>query len=470
MRQLTLSLAAMLLSVALSAASLASGAEVPSTRLEMQLSFAPVVEKAAPAVVNIYSRRVVEARTTSPLFADPFFRRFFGNAVPFGRPRAQVQNALGSGVLVDRHGVIVTNHHVVDGADEISVVLADGREYQATLIGSDERTDLAVLKIDEGDGALPFLQLRDSDEVAVGDLVLAIGNPFGVGQTVTSGIVSALARTHVGVSDMNFFIQTDAAINPGNSGGALVDMSGQLIGINTAIYSRSGGSLGIGFAVPSNMVRTVVAGLSAGGRLVRPWLGAWGRSVDGDLAEALGLDRPSGVLIEDVRAGGPADRSGLRQGDVIQSINGRPVQGSEVLAYRIATLGLGDDASIGVWRQGRQMVLRTQLKAPPEDPPREQTELRGRHPLAGATVANLSPAVADEMMLSDRLSGVVIVAVAPEGAAARLGLARGDRILKVNDARVSDVRDLKRVLGRSASGWRIQIGRDERAFTLVISG
>ena len=303
LRTLAAALAAVLL---LDLGAAAQEARVPSSRAEVDLSFAPLVNKAAPAVVNIYTRRVQRARPISPLFNDPFFRRFFGDAFGFDRPRERVQNALGSGVIVRPEGMIVTNHHLIEGAEGITVVLADRREFDATIVGTDERTDLAVLTIEPEGEAMPYLELRDSDELQVGDLVLAIGNPFGVGQTVTSGIVSALARTQVGISDLNFFIQTDAAINPGNSGGALVTMDGKLAGINSAIFSKSGGSHGIGFAIPANMVRSVIAGLtSPGGRLVRPWFGATGQGVTAEIASSLGMARPTGVLINDVYGVGP---------------------------------------------------------------------------------------------------------------------------------------------------------------------
>jgi serine protease Do len=262
--------------------------QVPRDAAEIQLSFAPVVKKAAPAVVNIYARQVQKA-VGSSLFNDPFFRQFFGDQ--FGQPRERVRNALGSGVIVRADGLIVTNHHVVADANEIRVVLADRREFPAKLVISDEKTDLAILRIDSGGASLPVLAFRDSDELEVGDLVLAIGDPFGVGQTVTSGIISALARTQIGISDLGFFIQTDAAINPGNSGGALIGMDGRLVGINTAIFSQSGGSIGIGFAIPSNMVRVIVAAAESGGRIVRPWIGVTGQPVTPDLARGLGLER-----------------------------------------------------------------------------------------------------------------------------------------------------------------------------------
>ncbi|MGB0627594.1 MAG: trypsin-like peptidase domain-containing protein, partial [Alphaproteobacteria bacterium] len=285
---------------------------VPDDREQVMLSFAPLVRAASPAVVNVFTRKAVRSRgPASPLFNDPFFRRFFGDSLGPAQPRQRFENSLGSGVIVRPDGLIVTNFHVIEGADSITVVLSDRRELEATILREDERTDLAILKIDAGDEVLPHIALSDSDELEVGDLVLAIGNPFGVGKTVTSGIVSGLARTQVGISDFNFFIQTDAAINPGNSGGALLRMDGTLAGINTAIFSRSGGSQGIGFAIPSNMVRTVIDGAAAGKALRRAWLGAAFDTVTADIAEAIGLARPEGVILSEIHPRGPAARAGL---------------------------------------------------------------------------------------------------------------------------------------------------------------
>jgi serine protease Do len=447
----------------------ADAVTVPRSAEQIRLSFAPVVAATAPAVVNIYSRRIVES-SPSPLLNDPFFRRFFSDGAPLTAPRQQVQNALGSGVIVSADGIVVTNHHVVGGADEITIVLADRREIEATLIGSDERTDLAVLRTGPLDEPLPFLELRDSDEVAVGDLVLAIGNPFGVGQTVTSGIVSALARTRVGITDLNFFIQTDAAINPGNSGGALVDLDGRLIGINTAIYSQGGGSLGIGFAVPSNMVRTVVAGFTGAGRVVRAWLGAWGKSVTPDLAQALGLKRPAGVIIEEVFETGPADRAGVATGDVVVAVNGLPVDDREALDYRLATLSVGGEATLDLWRRGEERTLRLDLSPAPEEPPREETELAGRHPLAGAVIANVSPALAEELGEHRFRAGVAVINLRLGSAAHRLGLKRGDRIEAINGRDVNAVADARRLTGQRAERWRITVRRGEQTRQLVVGG
>jgi len=442
--------------------------QAPESRKEIELSFAPLVKRVAPAVVNIYAKHTVRERR-SPFLEDPFFRRFFGDNF-LGRPRARIENSLGSGVIVRADGIIITNHHVIKDAEEITVVLADRREFDAKILLDDERTDLAVLHIDNGAENLPFLTFRDSDELEVGDLVLAIGNPFGVGQTVTSGIVSALARAARGISDFSFFIQTDAAINPGNSGGALVTMDGRLVGINTAIYSRSGGSLGIGFAIPSNMVRTVVNSAVKGGKLVRPWFGADGQAVTHDLAASLGLKRPTGVIISKVYPNGPAARAGLRVGDVITAVNGRTVSNPRELRFRIATLELGGTARIDVVRSGREMTLSVPLVAAPEDPPRDITLLRGRHPLAGATVANLSPALAEELSLDHMEKGVIVVAVQRGSLAGRIGLDAGDVVLRVNKADIGTVADLKKALRHRARQWAISIRRDNRVMSIVIEG
>jgi serine protease Do len=446
----------------------------PESREAMRLSYAPVVKKAAPAVVNIYTRRVVRAREPGALlFDDPFFRRFFGEEGPFAQlqpERQRIQNSLGSGVIVDPSGLIVTNNHVIRGADEIRVVLHDRREFDAQLVQTDDKTDLSILRIDAAAGRLPSIALANSDELEVGDQVLAIGNPFGVGQTVTGGIVSALARTTVGISDYRFFIQTDAAINPGNSGGALVDMGGRLVGINTAIFSRSGGSHGIGFAVPSNMVATVVAAVATGAKLVRPWLGASGQPVTAEIAESLGLDRPRGVLVEQVHPAGPADRAGVRTGDVIVSIDGFEVDDPEALRFRVATRPLGGAVELVVVRAGQARTVKMALVAPPEIPPRETTEILGTSPLQGAVVANMSPALAVEMSMDTSLTGVVVTEVKTNSRAFRLRLRPGDFIVAVNDDATPNVAALRRAAAKSATAWRITVRRGDRVITASISG
>src|SRR5437762_13364931 len=294
---------------------------VPASPADIRLSYAPIVQRVQPAVVNVYAGKTVQNR--NPLLDDPLFRRFFG--VPGQQPE-QMQRSLGSGVMVDASGLVVTNNHVIEGADQVKISLADKREFEAEIVLKDSRTDLAVLRVQDGREKFATLDFANSDELLVGDVVLAIGNPFGVGQTVTHGIVSALARTQVGITDYQFFIQTDAAINPGNSGGALVDMTGKLAGINTAIFSRSGGSQGLGFAIPANMVRVVVASAKSGGKAVkRPWLGAKLQAVTPEIAETLGLRLPTGALVASVASGSPAAKAGLKLSDLIVGIDGQTI-------------------------------------------------------------------------------------------------------------------------------------------------
>lgn len=449
----------------------AAGAQtVPSSRAEIQLSFAPVVKQVAPAVVNVFTKRVVREQALSPFANDPFFQRFFGDRFSFGMPRERVQSSLGSGVIVRSDGLIVTNNHVIAEGDTFTVALSDRREFEAEVLLADERTDLAVLKIDPRGEELPALSFGDSDALEVGDLVLAIGNPFGVGQTVTSGIVSALARTQVGVTDYQFFIQTDAAINPGNSGGALVTLDGRLVGVNTAIFSRSGGSIGIGFAIPANMVRLVVAGAADGngGAVVRPWLGASVQTVTSDLASSLGLDRPGGVLVGDVYRGGPADRAGLRTGDVIKRLGSHDITDDNALRYRLVTREIGSQVPVEYLRDGRVRTASLSLTPPPEVPPRNETELDGPHPLAGATVANLSPALAEELRLDPMLAGVVVTEVVRRSPANRLGLQPGDIVLGLNETRTQDVGALQTVLRSGAGAWRISVRRGDQVFNTTV--
>src|SRR5471032_1760157 len=350
--------ATLLAAIALAGIAAASAQErrIP-TAAELRLSYAPLVQRVAPAVVNVYAAKTVQAR--QPLFDDPIFRQFFG--MP-GGGGPQVQRSLGSGVIVDGSGLIVTNVHVIEGADEVKVSLADKREFEATVVLKDKRNDLAVLRLKDAHEQFPSLEFANSDALEVGDVVLAIGNPFGVGQTVTHGIVSALARTQVGITDYQFFIQTDAAINPGNSGGALVDLSGRLVGINTAIFSRSGGSQGMGFAIHANMVQVVVASAKTGGNAVkRPWLGAKLQAVTPEIADSMGLKRPAGALIASVVAGSPAASAGLKPGDVIVSVDGQAVDDTNAFDYRFATKPLGGAAKLGAWRAGRELTASVAL-------------------------------------------------------------------------------------------------------------
>ena len=442
---------------------------LPSSRAEIQLSYAPLVKDAAPAVVNIFSRRVVQT-IRSPFFDDPFFRHFFGDEFPHGWIDNRVKNALGSGVIVAPEGYVVTNQHVIKDSNEITVALADRRQFAARVVLADERTDLAVLKIDVEGESLRYLEFGDSDALEVGDIVIAIGNPFGVGQTVTSGIVSAVARTQVGAGDYRFFVQTDAAINPGNSGGALVTMDSKLAGINTAIFSRTGGSIGIGFAIPANLVAVVVKGAIAGGRIMRPWLGASGQLVTAEIAEAMDLTRPGGVLVERIFPSGPADQAGVEIGDVIYAADGRDVADPAGLAYRVATREIGEDITLGLIREGRARTVTAKLSALPEKPLRDLTTLTGRHPVAGATAANLSPALADELGTDTLAKGVILTNVPRPSTARRFGLRTGDIIIAVNDRKITSVAELKLALDEEVRTWQIQLRRGDRVLSLRVGG
>lgn len=444
---------------------------VPFKREQISLSFAPLVRKAAPAVVNIYTQKIVRARRAVPLFDDPFFRRFFGEEFGLGIEREQTkrQNSLGSGVIVRDDGLIVTNKHVIEGADEITVVLHDRREFDAEILVTDNKTDLALLKLTSSPDKLPFLEIRDSDDLEVGDLVLAIGNPFGVGQTVTSGIVSAVARTRIGNSDLNAFIQTDAAINPGNSGGALVAMDGRLVGVNTAIYSKSGGSHGIGFAIPSNMVRAVLRGMTAAGKLVRPWLGATGQVVNQEIANSLGLALPGGVLITAVHQASAAARAGLKVGDVVLAINGHEIQDANTLKHRIATLPVGEEAVLRVWRAGKTKALKVRLAPAPAQPPLDETLLDGDQPLAGATVVNLSPAFADEHGIDPFMEGVFVFSIIRGSPANRLRFRVGDVVRSVNGKEVDSVKRLVAEMQKPVERWRVAVFRDGKVREMLIN-
>lgn len=446
-------------------AAIAETRVAPDSREQIQLSFAPLVRKAAPTVVNVFTRTEVRARRAPALFDDPFFRRFFGDRIP-GAPQRRSESSLGSGVIVSSDGIIVTNRHVIEGADEIRVVLNDRREFEATLVQADERSDLAVLKIDPGDAELPIAELAPGDSVAVGDLVLAIGNPFGVGQTVTSGIISALARSRPGLTDFGVFLQTDAAINPGNSGGALIDMKGRVVGVNTAIYSNSGGSLGIGFAIPSSLVTRMVDAARSGERIVRPWLGATGQEVTAEIGSAIGLTPPRGVLLDTVDPSGPLARAGLRRGDVVLGVDGRPVGDPLELRFRVSTKEIGATAALDFWRNGSALQATARLEAPPENPPRNVTTMTTDSPLAGAEIANLSPAVKEEYGLDIQGLGVVVLRIAPRGFARRLGLRPGDIIERINDEIVLQVRDAVSAAQEGASRWRIVVRRGERRVSL----
>ncbi|CCE02772.1 DegQ family serine endoprotease [Bradyrhizobium sp. STM 3809] len=456
---------ALLLSLLAASPLAAQDRRVPQSAAELRLSYAPIVQRVQPAVVNVYAAKVVQNR--NPFLDDPVFRRFFGLQ---GGPQEQMQRSLGSGVMIDPSGLVVTNVHVIDGADEVKVSLADKREYEAEIVLKDSRTDLAVLRLKGTKEQFPTLELANSDDLLVGDVVLAIGNPFGVGQTVTHGIVSALARTQVGITDYQFFIQTDAAINPGNSGGALVDMSGRLAGINTAIYSKSGGSQGIGFAIPANMVRVVVASAKAGGKAVkRPWLGARLQAVTPEIAESLGLRSPTGALVASVTPNSPAARAGIKSSDLIVSIDGQAVDDPNAFDYRFATRPLGGTAQIELQRGGKPVKVAVALETAP-DTGRNEIVINGRSPFQGAKVANISPAVADELHLDADTEGVVILEPGDGTTAANVGFQKGDVIMAVNNQKIAKTADLDKASREQARLWRITVLRGGQQINVTLGG
>jgi Do/DeqQ family serine protease len=462
------SLALLLISAAVATPGLtpasAQDRRVPTSPADLKLSYAPIVQRVQPAVVNVYAAKVMQR---NPLLDDPIFRRFFG--VP-GQQGDQMQRSLGSGVMVDPAGLVVTNVHVIEGADQVKVSLSDKREFEAEIVLKDSRSDLAVLRLKDSHEKFPTLDLANSDELMVGDVVLAIGNPFGVGQTVTHGIISALARTQVGITDYQFFIQTDAAINPGNSGGALVDMTGRLAGINTAIYSRSGGSQGIGFAIPANMVRVVVASAKSGGKAVkRPWLGARLQAVTPEIAESLGLRLPNGALVASVVPNSPAARAGLKSSDLIIAVDGQAIEDPNAFDYRFATHPIGGTSQVDVQRAGKPVKLTVPLETAP-DTGRNEITLTTRSPFQGAKVANISPAVADELHLDADTEGVVVTDLGDDSTAANVGFQKGDIILAVNSQKIAKTSDLEKATRDSSRVWRITLMRGGQQINVTLGG
>ncbi|MFK7838043.1 MAG: trypsin-like peptidase domain-containing protein [Sulfitobacter sp.] len=432
--------------------------QVPTSAAQMHLSFVPLVKEATPAVVNIYAKIMAEPRRT-PLQRDPFFERFFRD--PFSE-KPRVQNSLGSGVILSEDGIVVSNYHVVGMATEIRVVLNDRREFSARVLLGDEEADLAILKI-EPEEALPYLDLRDSETVEVGELALAIGNPFGVGQTVSSGIVSGLARSRVGGgnSGLGYFIQTDAPINPGNSGGALIDMGGRLIGINTSILTRSGGSNGIGFAIPADLVAAFVAQARAGlTAFARPWAGINGQPVDADVAAPLGLDRPGGIIVSAVHPASPFAAGGLAVGDVITHVGEAPVNTPAEMIYRMSVEGMGESAVVDLIREGRAMEIEVDLMTPPDIPPRETSVLGDRSLLPGLTLARLNPAVLAELNLPLESTGVAVMTAGRFGP--RVGLQDGDMILAINGIEVTHPDEVATLLAGAVRRVEMVVQRGAR--------
>lgn len=443
---------------------------VPTSQAQVQLSFAPVVKKVSPAVVNIYTKRVV-TQMANPFINDPFFAPFFGHQQGLGIPRQRLESSLGSGVIVEPDGLVVTNAHVVKNSQETTLILSDGREYDAKIALIDEASDIALLRIDAKGEKLPYATFQSSETLEVGDLVIAIGNPFGVGQTVTSGIVSALARSSLNVSDFNFFIQTDAAINPGNSGGPLVSMAGEIVGINSAIYSKDGGSLGIGFAIPSEMVTTIIAAEKAGQvdpthGVKRPWVGVSVQDVTPDIANSLGLERPLGALISGLHESSPAREAGLEPGDVVTAVDGKAVRDAAELKFRLGMVPLGQSAKLEYVRKGEKLSTDMKTILPPDKPDRDTTVLKGNHPLSGLTVENLNPAAAYDLGIRED-KGVVIKKLARNSQISNV-VRPGDIILGVNDQSVKTVAELVEVLKKPYRGWQIFLSNNGQQRQIVI--
>ncbi|HEX4296717.1 MAG TPA: DegQ family serine endoprotease [Devosia sp.] len=442
--------------------------ELPQSQDQVELSYAPLVKQVTPAVVNVYATKT-EQGFQSPFQGDPFFSQLFGGQMFPSRP--QTSQSLGSGVIVDPKGVIITNSHVVNGADEIQIALSGGREYPVKVLLDDTKSDLAVLQMQQTGGkTFPALPFADSEDVQVGDIVLAIGNPFGVGQTVTSGIVSGLGRSGVETGNFDYFIQTDAAINPGNSGGALVNMQGRLVGINTAIFTRSGGSVGIGFAIPANMAHTVAEAGEKGGAIVRPWFGAQLQEVTSDIADSLNIDPPHGALITEVAPGSPAANAGLKSGDAIITLDGVDVDAPQGFDFRFATKELGSKSNITFMRAGKPYQVAVEVAAAPGAGTDQTALISGNTRFAGTTVSLLTPAVAQDMSLPFDSKGVVVTDVAEGSAAEAMGLQKGDVIVAINGTPINDLGTFKSLVSTEANGWQIVLQRNGQTIQSYVSG
>ncbi|SHE94869.1 Do/DeqQ family serine protease [Litoreibacter ascidiaceicola] len=434
--------------------------KVPQSQTEISLSFAPLVKEAAPAVVNIFANRIVQ-QSESPFRGNPLFEELFRG---FGQSQPRVQNSLGSGVIVSDDGIVVSNYHVVGMATEIRVVLTDRREFEAEILLADQDSDLAILKIN-ADTPLPHLDFRDSDEVEVGELALAIGNPFGIGQTVTSGIVSGLARSGTATGNARgYYLQTDAAINPGNSGGALVDVSGRLIGINTSILTRSGGSNGVGFAIPANLVARYVEQARAGNdSFTQAWAGIFGQAVDSSLAEGFGLSVPEGVVISSMHPVSPFAEAGLALGDIVLSVDGQPVNSPPEMLFRMSVRPVGEAIAVEYLSDGEVKEAEVALIEAPDTPPRDARMVQDGT-LAGLAVANINPAVQSELNLPTAIfEGVVVTEVS--GPLARVGLRAGDVLVAINGDEIETTADVEEASDARSRNWRIDGLRGGQRFS-----
>jgi Do/DeqQ family serine protease len=437
---------------------------VPVSQSEVQLSYSPLVKQVSPAVVNVYASRVVAQRPRGFPFDDPLFQEFFGGQM--NMPRERLQRSLGSGVLVGEEGIVVTNNHVIQGMTDVRISLVDQREFDADIVLTDPVSDIAVLKVREPKGKFPVVPLVNGDTVEVGDIVLAIGNPYGLGQSVSQGIVSAIRRIQKRGGEQAVYLQTDAAINQGNSGGALIDMKGNLLGINTLIYTKTGGSDGIGFAVPASIVKLVLAAARNGEKVVRrPWIGADLQAVTREIAESMGVDRPFGALVAEVDASSPAARAGLKPGDIVTAVDDKPVEDPTALTYQITIRPIGSKAVLHVLRGGSEMTVNLPVDSAPETVPRDERVIGGKGPFAGAKVVNLSPAVTQEIGLDGSLTGVLVLDVEDGSVADQVGIEKGDRVLLLNDQKIDSVKTLASVNEQNEKLWKVTIQRGGQVVT-----
>jgi serine protease Do len=453
----------------LSANTIPSASASDQVKAPLQTSFAPAVKKVMPSIVNVFSsRKVKEDNNAEPFLNDPFFRRFFGDEQGRNVPRERQERSLGSGVIVSQDGYILTNNHVVDGATDVKVSLGDKREFPARVVGRDAKTDLAVLKIEQT--SLPALALADSSKVEVGDVVLAIGNPFGVGQTVTMGVVSAIGRGGLGIEEYEDFIQTDAAINPGNSGGALINAQGDLIGINTAILSRSGGNQGIGFAIPTKLARNVTDQIIHGGKVTRAFLGVMIQPVTPDIAKAFKLAKAEGALIGDVSEGSPAERAGLKSGDVVTKVDGQMVNDSRSLQLMIAEMKPGKVVHLSVIRDGAERDYPVNLSEQPSEKADAASERGSSNTgdLDGVSVQTLTPSLARQLNLPGTMKGVVVSRIDSDSPAAQAGLERGDVILEVNRHAVATAQEMNRYAAASSDSTILFVSHEGRTRYIVV--